>query len=417
MRWGVVGSSRRGRLRDLRPSCRSGLCASPSMKRFISRGHVSRRLCDPRGTPRMGCAPATPAGVKMNGVAVRDFVGASKGAGSAPALSAHLLRPLNRRLFLRGLPSDSPRGGPSTRLRMYCAPATPAGASFVEGGGGLCRGVRTSPSLPLPLREGQARVPLPFHSAKGRLARRGTVDDSWGRTALTRWSWRCQILRSAQNDWWADSGLRLGVGGGREIASSLGAPRNDGCRWTALTRWWWRCQILRSAQNDWWADSGLRLGVGGGREIASSLGASRHDRCRCEIDALASASAQGREFWSRTTMQCAADDAEVRTPRLRGEGRGVLGAMNLAPTKTGGTFVRGTTLQDESRSFSEEALGDGGGLPGGVGGGCEIASSLGASRNDGCRWTALGCWFGCEITSSPGAPRNDFVEADWIRAA
>jgi hypothetical protein len=43
-----------------------------------------------------------------------------------PAGWARALRPLSN-LILWGDPSDSPRGGPSTWLRMYCAPTAPAG--------------------------------------------------------------------------------------------------------------------------------------------------------------------------------------------------------------------------------------------------------------------------------------------------
>jgi hypothetical protein len=184
---------------------------------------------DPSDSPRRGCAPTDPAGVCVLRVRGLDFVGAPKAARPTPFLPGGLVRSA----FCESIHSEgTPLGHPAHGLRPRYPCRRPQGDACAgslrwsvitphpnplptgEGihwdarrnVGGLRWGAETSPSLP--------RVPL--------LARRGTGDG--GAVGGLRWgagdSWG-QILRSAQDDSW-------GVCGGREMASSLSAPRDGG---------------------------------------------------------------------------------------------------------------------------------------------------------------------------------------------
>jgi len=104
--------------------------------------------------------------------------------------------PEGRRLLATLRPSDSPRGGPSTRLRMHCAPTAPADVSYMGAGGALRRGG------PFPR--------CPFRFAKDRRApfsgiQRGAVDDGAGADFVASFGEPVRLLRR------------------------LAPPRNDGC--------------------------------------------------------------------------------------------------------------------------------------------------------------------------------------------
>jgi len=171
---------KRRRLRVLRRRYRSGLCASPSMKRFISRGHPSS---SPRMGPstrlRMHFAPATPAGVDRVVNNRLDSLGASRMELRLPRYAGLVSLGVGRgggarnddsRLDFVGAPGgNGARFFASLRLTkgrgrlpQLARPCSDEGAVQWSGSG-------TSPSLPLPLCEGRARVRLP--------AGRGTSGD------------------------------------------------------------------------------------------------------------------------------------------------------------------------------------------------------------------------------------------------
>jgi len=239
LRWGAG-------LRDLRPPYRLGLCASPSSSEIL-RG-------DPSDSPRRGFAPTDPAGVSKDealgglGWGVEGCASLRQaspvGSAAAPCLEEVIAKgDVSGRLC----DPQTPRRGPSTRLRMYFAPTDPAGVAESAWVGGLSWGVKPHPRFP-------------FRFAKGRRAPFSDTQRGAGADATS-------------------GGRRRGVGGGCEVASSLGAPRSDDgdARGRRGGVGGDEGRPFASFRMTDGTRVGLRGDFGGGREIAWSLGAPRND--------------------------------------------------------------------------------------------------------------------------------------------
>ncbi len=116
LRWGAG-------LRDLRPSYRLGLCASPFFIEPLKR--------EPSDSPRRGCVPTDPAGVS-------DIAAMAGVRSGAEGYASFRLTPLSTSPRLE---EDVSKGHPSGSPRMSCAPTDSGGVSDVAAWRGMRWGV------------------------------------------------------------------------------------------------------------------------------------------------------------------------------------------------------------------------------------------------------------------------------------